>query len=66
MDTKSEIRQFLTSRRAKVTPDQAGLRVYGDKRRVPGLRRLDDAERSQLFDLARASQASLGPGPRRR
>jgi transcriptional regulator with XRE-family HTH domain len=38
VDTKSEIREFLTSRRAKVTPEQAGLTAYG-ARRVPGLRR---------------------------
>ena len=38
MDTASEISDFLTSRRAKVTPEQAGLPSYG-KRRVPGLRR---------------------------
>jgi transcriptional regulator with XRE-family HTH domain len=39
VDTKSEIREFLTSRRARITPDRAGLPVYGDNRRVPGLRR---------------------------
>lgn len=39
MDTGSEIREFLTSRRAKITPDQVGLPIYGDNRRVPGLRR---------------------------
>jgi transcriptional regulator with XRE-family HTH domain len=39
VDTKSEIREFLTSRRAKITPEQAGLPVYGGSRRVPGLRR---------------------------
>lgn len=39
MDTRSEIREFLTSRRAKITPEQAGLPWYGDNRRVPGLRR---------------------------
>ena len=38
MDTRSEIQQFLTSRRAKITPEQAGLTSYGS-RRVPGLRR---------------------------
>jgi transcriptional regulator with XRE-family HTH domain len=38
VDTKSEIREFLTSRRARITPDQAGLPTYGP-RRVPGLRR---------------------------
>ncbi len=35
----SEIREFLTSRRARITPDQAGLSAYGTRRRVPGLRR---------------------------
>jgi transcriptional regulator with XRE-family HTH domain len=92
LDASSELSQFLTSRRAKVTPEQAGLPTYG-QRRVPGLRReevaslagvsveyykrlergnatgasdivlesladalrLDDAERSHLFDLARAA-----------
>jgi transcriptional regulator with XRE-family HTH domain len=100
VDSASDIAEFLSSRRAKVTPEQAGLPSYG-KRRVPGLRReevaslagvsidyykrlergnlggasdmvlealaralqLDDAERTHLFDLARA----LGPAaPRRR
>jgi transcriptional regulator with XRE-family HTH domain len=40
VDAKSEIREFLTSRRARITPEQAGLRTYGmGPRRVPGLRR---------------------------
>jgi transcriptional regulator with XRE-family HTH domain len=39
VDARSEIREFLTSRRAKITPEQAGLRTYGGNRRVPGLRR---------------------------
>jgi PAS domain-containing protein len=34
-----EIRDFLASRRAKVSPERAGLPLYGSKRRVPGLRR---------------------------
>ncbi|MHB1567681.1 MAG: helix-turn-helix transcriptional regulator [Solirubrobacteraceae bacterium] len=38
MDAASELSQFLTSRRGKVTPEQAGLPSYG-QRRVPGLRR---------------------------
>src|SRR5690348_13920445 len=38
MDPKSEIRDFLTSRRARITPEEAGLKVFGP-RRVPGLRR---------------------------
>ncbi|MFD7458763.1 MULTISPECIES: helix-turn-helix transcriptional regulator [unclassified Streptomyces] len=93
MSTESDIREFLASRRAKITPQQAGLPAYGGNRRVPGLRReevallagvsidyyvrlergrlagaseevlgavanalqLDDAERSHLYDLARAA-----------
>jgi len=39
VDARSEIREFLTSRRAKITPEQAGLPWYGENRRVPGLRR---------------------------
>lgn len=40
MDARNELREFLTSRRAKITPEQAGLRTYGNgARRVPGLRR---------------------------
>src|SRR5438874_13396916 len=38
MDARTEIREFVTSRRAKITPEQAGLTSYG-ARRVPGLRR---------------------------
>jgi transcriptional regulator with XRE-family HTH domain len=38
-DVRGEIREFLTTRRAKLTPERAGLPVYGGKRRVPGLRR---------------------------
>ena len=40
MDAREEIREFLTSRRAKITPEQTTLHVYGGSiRRVPGLRR---------------------------
>jgi transcriptional regulator with XRE-family HTH domain len=39
MDNKDGIRDFLASRRAKITPEQAGLPVYGTNRRVTGLRR---------------------------
>jgi transcriptional regulator with XRE-family HTH domain len=95
VDTRAEIRDFLTSRRARLTPEQAGLTAYGDNRRVSGLRRsevaalagvsieyytqlergslggaseqvldalagalqLDEAERTHLFDLARAASS---------
>ncbi|MCZ0999338.1 transcriptional regulator [Streptomyces mirabilis] len=43
MDHRSEIREFLTSRRARITPDQAGQPSYG-ARRVPGLRRAEAAQ----------------------
>src|SRR5438270_6500626 len=40
MDRRAEIREFLVSRRAKVSPDEAGVYVpEGEVRRVPGLRR---------------------------
>jgi transcriptional regulator with XRE-family HTH domain len=96
VDNRSDIRDFLASRRARITPQQAGLPAYGGHRRVPGLRReevallagvsvdyytrlergnlngvsenvleavaqalqLDEAERSHLFDLARAGDAT--------
>lgn len=93
MDLRSQIRDFLSTRRARLTPEQAGLPAYGGNRRVKGLRReevamlagvsvdyyvrmergalggasesvldaladalrLDEAERTHLFALARAS-----------
>jgi transcriptional regulator with XRE-family HTH domain len=102
VDNRSEVRDFLASRRARITPERAGLPVYGGHRRVPGLRReevallagvsvdyytrlergnlsgvsesvldalvralqLDEAERTHLFDLARA--AGTAPGRARR
>ncbi|MCV7213197.1 helix-turn-helix transcriptional regulator [Mycolicibacterium canariasense] len=39
MDLRTEIRNFLNSRRARITPEQAGLNAYGGHRRVKGLRR---------------------------
>lgn len=94
MDNRAQVREFLVSRRERLTPEQAGLPAYGGAhRRVKGLRReevallagvssdyyvrmergnlggasdavldgiatalqLDDAERTHLFDLARAA-----------
>ncbi|MDF2992729.1 MAG: transcriptional regulator [Microbacterium sp.] len=42
MDNRAEVREFLTSRRAKLTPDAVGL-PPGTTRRVPGLRRSEVA-----------------------
>jgi transcriptional regulator with XRE-family HTH domain len=42
VDNRREVRDFLVSRRAKVTPDQVGLPASGN-RRVPGLRRSEVA-----------------------
>ncbi|MEU0164299.1 helix-turn-helix transcriptional regulator [Streptomyces iakyrus] len=44
MDRSSEIREFLRTRRARITPDQAGLAPHGGARRVPGLRREEVAQ----------------------
>jgi transcriptional regulator with XRE-family HTH domain len=104
VDAQREIREFLTSRRAKLTPERVGLPNYGGQRRVPGLRReevamlagvsvdyynrlergqvagaseqvldgiaralrLDDAERTHLFDLVHAVHGIAAPRfPRR-
>ncbi|WP_188702164.1 helix-turn-helix transcriptional regulator [Microbacterium nanhaiense] len=48
MDNRSEVREFLMSRRAKLSPEQAGL-AAGGNRRVPGLRR---AEVAMLADVS--------------
>jgi transcriptional regulator with XRE-family HTH domain len=49
MDNRAEIKAFLSSRRAKITPEQTGLSAYARNRRVPGLRR------SEVADLAGVS-----------
>lgn len=38
-DLREQIRDFLSTRRARITPEQAGLPAYGGNRRVKGLRR---------------------------
>ncbi len=49
VDNRDEARAFLSSRRAKLTPEQAGLSNPSRNRRVPGLRR------SEVADLAGVS-----------
>ena len=101
VDTRTEIREFLASRRARITPQQVGLPTHDRGRRVKGLRReevallagispdyynrlergslagasdsvlaaianalqLDEAERSHLDALARATQNTKTPAP---
>ncbi len=103
MDNRADIKGFLASRRAKLSPEQVGL-PPGTRRRVPGLRReevavlagvsiewytrlekghiagvseevldavaralrLDDEERTHLFDLARAARPAHRKATRRR
>src|SRR3954468_5158644 len=104
MDPSTDVREFLASRRARITPDQAGLPAYGGNGRVKGLRReevallagisaeyyvrlergnvrgasedvldgiaralqLDEADRTHLFDLARAVNTTPARPTRRR
>lgn len=39
MDHRSDVREFLSTRRDRITPEHAGLPAYGGNRRVRGLRR---------------------------
>jgi transcriptional regulator with XRE-family HTH domain len=38
-DVRAQVRDFLATRRNRLTPEQAGMALYGGNRRVPGLRR---------------------------
>ena len=62
MDNRNEIRDFLTSRRARITPDQAGLPAYGGHRRVAGLRR---EEVAMLAGVSADYYTRLEPAGRR-
>src|SRR5216683_3359064 len=69
MENRAQVREFLASRRARITPDQAGLPAYGGNRRVKGLRReevallagvsIDYYVRMERGNLAGASEAVL-------
>jgi transcriptional regulator with XRE-family HTH domain len=69
VNNRSEVREFLTSRRAKISPEQAGVPLYGQRRRVPGLRREEVAQlagvstdyytRLEKGDLSGASESVL-------
>ncbi len=43
MANRDDVREFLTTRRARRSPAETGLPAYGDNRRVPGLRRSEVA-----------------------
>jgi hypothetical protein len=69
MDLRAEIREFLSSRRSRISPQQAGLPAYGGNRRVKGLRReevallagvsVDYYVRMERGSLAGASESVL-------
>ncbi|MFF8565951.1 helix-turn-helix transcriptional regulator [Streptomyces albidoflavus] len=58
MDNRAEVREFLTSRRSRITPERAGLPA-GPRRRVPGLRR---SEVAALADVSVEYYAKLERG----
>lgn len=65
MGNKAELGTFLRSRRARLKPEEAGLRQYGERRRVPGLRREELAQLAGVsvdyyvrFEQGRAENAS--------
>jgi hypothetical protein len=75
VDAKSEIREFLTSRRDRITPEQAGLPTFGTgPQRVTGLRReevaliagvsVDYYTRLERGDLSGASARTSRPRSR--
>jgi transcriptional regulator with XRE-family HTH domain len=68
-DHRAQVREFLSSRRARLTPERAGLPAYGGNRRVKGLRReevallagvsIDYYVRMERGNLAGASESVL-------
>ncbi|OZD81258.1 XRE family transcriptional regulator [Rhodococcus sp. 05-339-2] len=62
MDTKAEVREFLMTRRARLTPNAAGITGGGNRRRVPGLRRSEVAALAGLSVeyYARIERGAIG------
>ena len=58
---RQAVQEFLASRRARITPEQAGMSAFGQKRRVPGLRREEVASLAGVsFDYyARLERGNL-------
>ncbi|MDH6121858.1 transcriptional regulator with XRE-family HTH domain [Kitasatospora sp. GAS204A] len=59
MDQRTELSEFLRSRRARLQPQEVGLIYYGGRRRVPGLRR---EELAQLAGVSVAYYTRLEQG----
>jgi len=69
MDNRSEVQQFLTAARGRISPERAGVPMFGGERRVPGLRREEVAQlagvslsyytRMERGDLAGVSEGVL-------
>ncbi|OKI00896.1 transcriptional regulator [Streptomyces sp. CB02923] len=59
MDQRTELSEFLRSRRARLRPEDVGLAHYGGRRRVPGLRR---EELAQLAGVSVAYYIRLEQG----
>ncbi|MFC6160966.1 helix-turn-helix transcriptional regulator [Kribbella jiaozuonensis] len=65
MDRRAELTEFLKSRRARVQPEDLGLKVFNGRRRVPGLRREELAQAAGVsadyyvrFEQGRAENVS--------
>ncbi|GAA0461648.1 hypothetical protein Ade02nite_16230 [Paractinoplanes deccanensis] len=66
VNNRAEVHEFLTTRRAKITPERAGIPVAG-QRRVPGLRRSEVAALAGMSveyyaKLERGSLAGVSAG----
>ncbi|MGW2745282.1 helix-turn-helix domain-containing protein [Streptomyces sp. NPDC001450] len=59
LDRRAELSEFLRSRRARLKPEDVGLRDFGRHRRVPGLRR---EELAQLAGVSVAYYTRLEQG----
>ena len=69
MDSSKDVQQFLTALRGRISPEKAGITIFGGERRVPGLRREEVAQlaaistayytRMERGDLAGVSDSVL-------
>ncbi|WP_323139429.1 helix-turn-helix domain-containing protein [Streptomyces sp. NBC_01549] len=59
MDGKRQLGEFLRARRSQVRPEDLGVVTYGERRRVPGLRR---EELARLAGVSESYYARLEQG----